>query len=196
MNKQLKKQIVPLCILVSVIIFVAVLYFGVKPLVDKYNEAKIQQQNAAREEQELAEKDKQMKEENTKEEMKLKAIKQIYQANQNATGENLGMFGNMFEDIIKRVQYNGLLIRSIEYDLKPAFDQIYQKFPDDYNVCELKFFLVGTYSQLQSFLVELNNTFPYLLTLSKLDVAAFSDNTDYILISMSLTLYSKKAKAK
>lgn len=196
MNKQIKKQLAPLCILVSVIIFAAVLFFTVKPLFESFSEAKTQRENAEREEKELAEKDRLLKEEAAKEEMRLKAIKPIYQSDLQSDAENLGMFGSMFEDIIRRVQYNGLYIRSIEYDLKPASDLLFQKFAEEYNVCELKFFLVGTYAQLQSFLVELNNTFPYLSTVSALDVAAFSENTDYILINMSITLYSKKPAKK
>ncbi len=194
MNKQLKKQIIPLCILVSVLIFIGIVFSTVKPLIEEFNNAKNDKANAEQQARELEEQDKILKEKNTKEEMKLRSIKQIYETNQASANENLGMFGNMFEDIIKRVKYNGLLIRSIEYDLKPAFDPLYQKFPESYNACELKFFLVGTYSQLQTFLVELNNNFPYLITVSKLDISSFSGNTDYILIGLSLTLYSKKAK--
>ena len=50
MNKQIKKQLAPLCILVSVIIFAAVLFFTVKPLFESFSEAKTQRENAEREE--------------------------------------------------------------------------------------------------------------------------------------------------
>ena len=63
---------------------------------------------------------------------------------------------------------------------------------DTYNACELKFFFVGTYSQLQSFLSEINNNFEYLTFVSKLSVTAFAKNTDYLLINTSITIYSKK----
>ena len=98
----------------------------------------------------------------------------------------------MFEEIIKRAQSNGLLIRSIEYDMKPADDPIYMEYSDTYNVCQLKFFLVGSYSQLQAFLNGINNNFEYLTSISKLNVTAFRANTDYLLINLGITLYSKK----
>ncbi len=196
MDKQLKKLIVPGAILASIVIFVGILFATINPMIEEYNQSKSQQEAKAQEEKQLEEEVKKKEEEETKEAMRLKAIKPIYQSDLSSSAENLGIFGNMFEDIIKRVQYNGLAIRSIEYDLKPASDLFYQKFSEDYNVCELKFFLVGTYTQLQSFLVELNNTFPYFISISKLEASAFIGNTDYILVILSVDLYSKKIAEK
>ena len=105
---------------------------------------------------------------------------------------NLSVFGTMFEDIIAKIQKNGLFIRSIEYNMRPEADQIYQIGSKSYNVCELNFFLVGTYSQLQDLLVEMNNNFNYLTYISKLNITSFNANTDYLLIDTSITLYSKK----
>ncbi len=194
MEKQLKKYILPICLAGSILLLAMTIVLFVKPMIEDFQTAKEQKESTIRQEQELAKKNELLKLEQEKEEMRLKSIKQIYQSNITTEAENLGVFGTMFEDIIKKVQYNGLLIRSIEYDLKPAFDPIYQNYAEDYNTCELKFFLVGKYSQLQSFLVDLNNTFPYLLTISKMDISAFSGNTDYLIIGLSLTLYSKKGK--
>lgn len=192
MNTQIKKYLLPIGIAVSVIVFLVVTYVLVQPIVSDFITTKQAKESAEVEEKQLAEEDKRLQEESNKEAIRLKSLKQIYETNLKSSVANLGIFGTMFEEIIDRVQYSGLMIRSIEYDLKPETDMIYQKFEAKYNVCELKFFLVGTYSQLQAFLVDLNNTFPYLLTISKIDVEAFSNNTDYILIDLSINLYSKK----
>ena len=100
----------------------------------------------------------------------------------------------MFEEIIRKAQKNGLMIRSIEYDMRPATDPIYLENPEAYNACELKFFFVGSYAQLQTFLSDMNNNFGYLTYISKLNITAFTSNTDYLLINISITLYSKKAE--
>ena len=76
--------------------------------------------------------------------------------------------------------------------MRPANDPIYIENPEIYNACELKFFFVGSYSQLQAFLSDMNNNFKYLTYISKLNITAFTSNTDYLLINISITLYSKK----
>lgn len=191
MNKKLN-QLVPLIFLLAVIIFFALIYTMVKKSFDDYNTAIA---NAKQAQEEMKNKEKEATEAEAKhaqEEMKLKSIKQIYQTNVDSSIAGLSIYGNMFEDIIQRAQTNNLLIRSIEYDLRPSYDPIFASFSNIYNACELKLYLVGNYTQLRSFLIEMNNNFPYLMSISKLDVTAFAANTDYILIKLSITLYSKR----
>lgn len=192
MNKQLKKAQVPLGILAALAVFGGLSFYLINPVISDFMSAKTAKEQAIEEERRLAEEDQRIKSKTAQEEMKIKSLKTIYESNFKSSVANLGIFGTMFEDIITRVQTAGLMIRAIEYDLKPASDVIFQKFEAKYNVCELKFFLVGTYSQLQTFLVDLNNTFPYLVSVSKIDVEAFANNTDYLLIDLSVNLYSKK----
>ena len=134
------------------------------------------------------------KEENRKNQdaMKLKSIKQIYESDYSETNDNLAAFGTMFDDIIKTAQSNNLFIRSIEYDTKPSDNTIYANFSDQYNVCKLKFFLVGKYPDLRNFLDDVANNFQYLLSVSDINVTSFSGDTDFILIKLSVSLYSKK----
>ena len=98
----------------------------------------------------------------------------------------------MFDEIIKKAQANGLAIRSIEYNMNPANNEVLNSFSDLYNVCELKFFFVGTYRQLQTFLSDLIDNYQYLVSVSNMDITAFSGNTDYIIIKMGIVLYAKK----
>lgn len=186
------KQLVPICFLTAIIIFILIVFTVLRNKWDEYTEAKEMAERSTRELKALEEQDNKTQQLREQNEMKLRSIKQIYQSNLDSENENLGMFGTMFEDIIKRIQYNRLLIRSIEYDMHPATDAVFSGYSDEYNVCELKFFLVGSYAQLQAFLSEMNNNFEYLISFSKMNVTAFTGNPDYIIANISITLYSKK----
>jgi hypothetical protein len=170
--------------------------FIVRPKFQEYNEYNVRVDKNNFERKELEEQIKKIESQKEEENIKLQALKPIYASEVDSSADNLGMFGNMFEDIIRYAQNDGLLIRSIEYDLRPSTDLIYQENANAYNVCELKFFFVGTYMQLQSFLNDMNNNFQYLVHISKLDVTAFTENTDYLLVKTSITIYSKKSEPK
>lgn len=191
--KKTKKQMVPLIFLAGVIIFIAILWTLVNPAYTEYTEMKASSERSAKELENVEQKYNKEKEKRAQEEMQLKSIKQVYQTSyKGETTDNLAMFGDMFDELIKRAQYNDLFIRSIEYDMKPIADSIYTNFSGQYNACELKFVLVGKYPQLRAYLNEITNNFQYLLSLSRINVTAFSGDTDYILIDMGITLYSKK----
>lgn len=195
MNKK-NKQIVPFCIIAAILIFVAVFYVIVSATYDEYKTIG-QSTTVVNEKYNEAQKGfNDSKEKREEDELQLQSIKPVFESTDSTDMDNLGVFGTMFDEIIKKAQSNGLKIRSIEYDMRPAEDQIYINHSNVYNVCELKFFLVGTYMQLKTFLNEMTQKFPYLVSISKLNVTAFNGNTDYILISMSITLYSKKANVK
>ena len=182
MNKK-NKQLVPICFALAILLFFIISFVAIKPKYEEFNEMQIRA-NKNNNERETLE----------AENIKLKSLKPIYESNLEPATENLGIFGNMFEEIIRKAQKNGLMIRSIEYDMRPATDPIYVENPEAYNACELKFFFVGTYAQLQTFLSDMNNNFNYLTYISKLSITAFTANTDYLLINISITLYSKKAE--
>lgn len=190
MNKK-NNQYVPICFAAGVILFFAVVYFMVKPAWDEYNDAKERNTNSASELRTYQERDAKEKQKRAEEEMNLKSIKQIYETVYDNT-DNLAAFGTMFDDLIKKAQENDLFIRSIEYDTKPADNSIYTDFSEQYNVCKLNFFLVGKYPNLRNFLNDITNNFKFLLSVSNVNITAFAGDTDYILIKLSVTLYSKK----
>ncbi len=188
------KQLVPICFIAAAIIFIVILVFMCKPKWDEYNgeNSKLIKNTLKLQENEAKAK---MLESNEEEEnIKLKSLKPIFESNVDSSNENLKVFGDMFEEIIKKAQQNGLLIRSIEYDMRPAADPIYNENPDGYNVCDLKFFFIGSYGQFQSFLNDMSKNFSYLTYFSSLNITAFESNTDYLLINTSITLYSKKSE--
>ena len=192
MNKK-NKQLIPLCFVIAIIIFAVILFLVCKPKFDEYNETQIRVSKNKVERENLESKVQKIEDAKKAEQLKLSSLKPIYEAAAGSSSdESLRMFGNMFEDIIRIAQKNGLLIRSIEYDMRPMDDPVYIDYSDMYNVCELKFFFVGSYTQLQSFFSDMNNNISYLTYISSLNITAFTENTDYLLINTSITLYSKK----
>ncbi len=191
MNKNFNK-LVPYCIVAAILAFVIIIFLICKTKIGEYNDIKGKSIRSSLEKQKLEAESKQIEAERQAETMKLKAIKPIYETELNTNTENLGVFGKMFDEIIKKVQQNGLLIRSIEYNMHPETDPVYAEASDIYNVCNLKFFLVGSYSQLQNFLTDINRNFSYLVYLSEVSVTAFPSNTDYLIINLTIALYSKK----
>ncbi len=190
MNKK-NNQYVPICFLAGIIVCLAVVFFMAKPAIEEYNEAKERNERAASELKSYEEKGQKIKEKQAEEAMNLKSIKQIYETVYDNT-DNLAAFGTMFDDLIKKAQENDLFIRSIEYDTKPSDNSIYTDFSDQYNVCKLNFFLVGKYPNLRNFLNDITNNFQFLLSVSNVNITSFAGDTDYILIKLSVTLYSKK----
>lgn len=195
MNKKFN-QYVPFVFVAAIVLIGLIVFMGLKDTITEYAEAREAVQNYERK---IEEKEKEI---NTldaqirQEQIKLQSIKPVYESGLDSSAQNLGIYGNMFENLVKRAQSNGLLIRSIEYNMTPESDPLIREGGDRYNACELKFFLVGTYSQLQGFLTEVNNNFEYLVYISKLSVTAFERNTDYILANTSITLYSKKPESE
>ncbi len=191
MNKR-NKKLVPAVFALSTLIFILIVFFTINPKFEEYQEAQIKNSKINVDRENLEDQITKIKAEQEQEDIKMQSLKTVYKSEIESSNDNLGMFGSMFDDIIKLAQNNSLLIRSIEYDMRPETDPIYAENSDSYNVCELKFFFVGTYSQLGAFLADINNRFQYLVYVSKLDVTAFASNTDYLLINSSITLYSKK----
>lgn len=107
------------------------------------------------------------------------------------TTDSIASFGGMFEDIIDYVKINGLMLRSIEYNISPEQDLIFKSFAGAYNVCEVKLFLIGTYPQLQTFFNDLY-AYPYYLNIAKIEIKPYQSKPQYLLVNLSITLYSKK----
>lgn len=107
------------------------------------------------------------------------------------TTDSVSSFGGMFEDIIDYIKINGLMLRSIEYNISPEQDLIFKSFASAYNVCEVKLFLIGTYPQLQTFFSDLY-AYPYYLNIAKVNIRPYESKPQYLLINLSIDLYSKK----
>ncbi len=194
MNKKYQ-QFVPVCLIVAAVLIIVGIISICRPKIEEYGDMRdeLERNNATK--QKLEEQVRKEEADKQAQEIKLRALKPIYKTTVNSTSESLGIFGNMFEDIIKTAQSNGLLIRSIEYNMRPVNDPLYAENSNNYNACELKFFFVGTYNQMHAFLIDMNNNFEYLTAISSLSISAFQENPDYLLINESITLYSEKPAA-
>ncbi len=191
--KKLKQNIGVICIVVAILIFILIVKTIVEEPFNEYsaqmatrdsNIAKLE--NYEKQKQELEKKE-------AEEENQLKKFKPFYKAPANSEQNSPGLYGNMFDSIIKIAQSNGLMIRSIETDMNPSYAPLFAANSDKYFACEFKFFFIGTYAQLQSYLNDMINKFEYMMSISKLNVTAFSENPDYLLIKISFTLYAQKA---
>jgi len=111
-----------------------------------------------------------------------------------APEDSVASFGGMFEDVIDYVKMNSLMLRSVEYYMNPKEDPMYAKFPLLYNVCRIKLFMVGTYSQLEGFLKDIS-VYPYFIDISEISIYPYKKDMNYLIMNVSLTLYSKKQKA-
>ena len=172
-----KKLLVPICFLAAIIIFVALIILLAKDPIAEYRDLESQKVRQDNEFQSLEKRVNEVQTAQEQEELKLKSIKHIYEAT-NTANEDLSIFGNMFDDIIKLAQSNKLLIRSIEYEMNPTSDPIYAEFSDIYNVCELKFFFVGTYDYFQGFLRDINESFEYLASISTIKITTFKETSE------------------
>ncbi len=111
-----------------------------------------------------------------------------------APEDSIASFGGMFEDIIDYVKMNGLRLRSVEYIINPADDPIYSVFPSLYNVCRINIFVIATYGQMEGFLRDLT-VYPYFINISSIDITPYEKDKEYLLVNISITLYSKKQQS-
>lgn len=100
-------------------------------------------------------------------------------------------FTVVFDDIIDMAKYNGIKIYSIEYVYNPPDDEFVKGAADKYNVCQLNMAVVADYLDLEGFLKELYK-YPYLINVSKLELAPYAKNKKIILSNIQIKLYSLK----
>ena len=124
---------------------------------------------------------------------KQKKLKPFFEQ-KGAPEDSVASFGGMFEDVIDYVKMNRLMLRSVEYSLTPKDDVMFEKFPLLYNVCRIKLYMIGSYPQLQSFLNDIS-VYPYFIDVSEVNIVPYKKDMQYLVINVSLTLYSKKQKA-
>ncbi|MBQ3642316.1 hypothetical protein II906_10405 [bacterium] len=181
-------------VIVAIAIFVAAFLYGIKPAIENFENSKAEAIQAQSEAENLKKEYETSKAEQQKEEFQMQSIKQIFTSTLDDSSDtgNLGVYGDTFNEVINSIQSNNILIRSIDYKATPQNNVIAQQFGQDYNVCEIKFFVVCKYEQLKAFLRDLAAKSNYLISISGINTVVFEQDTDYVLSNVSLTLYSKK----
>lgn len=190
------KQIVPICILLALVLFVFIAFTIIKGSIEEYNAASTKSLAAQQSLEEIQIQEKQAAAEKQANELQINSIKPVFPAPKGADPQTLTVFGPMFNDLANAiVKTKDLYIRSIDYKMNPQDDQLVAQYGSDYNVCAVKFFLVGTYFSFHRFLQDFTK-FPFLMAITKLDISTYPDNTDYILIHLTVNLYSKNTAVK
>ena len=103
----------------------------------------------------------------------------------------MSSFGVMFEDVIQSAKYNGLKLRSIEYNMNPAYDVVQKNIGSEYNVCAVQMQLIGSYMQFRSYFQDIYN-YPYLINLDKISIVPYADNKRILIADVTVILYSAK----
>ncbi len=180
-------------VIIGLIIIAIVALLGIKQISDVIMKTQNTLSEHKKQEEKLKEAKKKLEDfEKTKQKMldKQNKLKPVFEQKQSPE-DSIASFGGMFEDIVDYVKMNGLMLRSVEYKLNPADDTIYATFPTLYNVCQVNIFVVGTYTQMEGFMRDLT-VYPYFINIASMDISPYEKDKQYLLVNISITLYSKK----
>lgn len=180
-------------LILSLIVVVLVFIFGIKQLVGIIVECKDNFSNKSQKQsvvEDLRIKSETIDQANQRLEQQKDILKPFYKQDF-AQNDSIAAFGGMFEDLVDYIKMEGLMLRSIEYNINPPTDLIFKNFASSYNVCEVKLFLVGTYPQLQRLFRDVE-AYPYYINVAQINIVPYEANKNYLLINLSINLYSKK----
>lgn len=183
-------------IIISVIIIVLFTFIGIRQIVvsvQKITTTKLEHKKQTEKLKESSKKLDGFKKAKQKMLDKQNKLKPVFEQ-RNAPEDSLSSFGGMFDDIIDYLKMNNMMLRTVQYVLNPSDDQIYSRFPTLYNVCKINIYAVGTYTQLQGFLRDLT-VYPYFINISNIHIVPYNKNQNYLLISLSICVYSKKIQS-
>lgn len=99
-------------------------------------------------------------------------------------------FSNMLDTILELAKQSGLKIKTIEFKELES-DPIKQNHSATHNSTLLSTQLVGTYTELQTFLREIYR-YQYLIGVQKIEVTPYERDKKILVIDLGLALYSKK----
>jgi len=92
--------------------------------------------------------------------------------------------------MIKIARTSGIRIRAVDYNYAPESDPIFGAKIPNVNVCELDTTIVGTYSQIQTFLKTLLSE-NYLVNISKLEIVSWRRDKSILIANLQLRYYTK-----
>ncbi len=180
-------------ILTYILIFVIIIFLGAKqiaPITEQVNSSKATKTQKEASIEELKAKASSIDLANSQLNQQKEILKPFYKP-EVETSETIASFGGMFEDIVDYIRVNQLLLRSIKYNINPESDPIFNKFSQNYNVCEIQLYVIGTYPQLRNF-VQSVFAYPYYTNISSIEINPYAQNKKYLLANISINLYSEK----
>jgi len=183
-------------VIIGCIVILLAVIFGIKQICGAIGKVQSTLLENKKQQEKIKESKKKLSEiENTKKKMldKQNKMKPVFDPKA-APEDSISSFGGMFEDIIDYIKMNNIKLRSVEYKINPSDDPIYGKFPTLYNVCKVNLYIISNYTQLEGFLRDLT-VYPYFINVSEISIYPYEKDKQYLLINLSITLYSKKQQA-
>ena len=126
---------------------------------------------------------------NQKEEEESPDIKKIYTLEGMRFGNNAS-FAPLFDDMIAVAKGSGIRIRSVDYNYAPEEDPIFAAKAGGVNVCELTTTIVGTYSEIQTFLKTIISQ-KYLVNIAQVEIVSWQRDRSVLIANLKLRYYTK-----
>lgn len=99
-------------------------------------------------------------------------------------------FAPLFDNMLKIAKASGIRIRSVDYNYAPEADPIFAAKIPNVNVCELTTTIVGTYSEIQTFLKTLLFE-DYLVNIAKMEIVSWKRDKSILIANLQLRYYTK-----
>lgn len=186
-------KIQPTEILIYILLIVIVIFFGIKqisPISEQINAAKQTKSQKETLIEELKTKVSTIEVAKSQMNQQKEILKPFYRP-EVETSETIASFGGMFEDIVDYIRVNQLLLRSIKYNINPQDDVVFNKFSQNYNVCQIQLYVIGTYPQIRNF-IQTVFAYPYYVNISSIEINPYEQNKKYLLANIYINLYAEK----
>ncbi len=99
-------------------------------------------------------------------------------------------FAPLFDDMITIAKASNIRIRSVDYNYAPQDDEIFKLKVDGLNTCELTTTIVGTYSEIQTFLKTLLSE-DYLVNIAQVEIVSWQRDKSVLIANLKIRYYTK-----
>ena len=189
-SMSLIKRLIPIFI-GSIIIIIAI--WLCKSPYDDYNNAAKANKTQLQEKKNLEDQVAQLDSEKAQQKANMSTLKPFLEMTNEFSPDSLASFGSMLDDIVENyIKPNGVMVRSIDYQIDPPEDPISSAFSPNYHSCVIELRLIAKYPQLHDLVYQLINDFPNFISLSQLVVTAYPADKEYLDINLKVNLYVKK----
>lgn len=99
-------------------------------------------------------------------------------------------FAPLFELVLTIAQQSGIRIRAIDYNYSPQEDAIFAAKLEGYNTCELNMVIVGSYTEIQTFLKTIMKE-QYVTNLAEVELNPWDKDKKVLIAKVKLRLYTR-----
>ncbi|MBR6162988.1 hypothetical protein IKQ26_03730 [bacterium] len=193
------KSMRPEKVIIPIIIFIAIILAAIFFVQDPFRrtiEASDRQKAKMEERQNLQAQLDALESEKEQQQANMNTLKPFYVMQGEFDDTSLASFGGMLEDIVENyIKPHGVMVRSIDYTIDPPEDPITAAFAPNYRSCALELYLICKYPQLHDLVYSLINDFPNFISISQMVVSAYPADKEYLLVYLTINLYTKKPDA-